>query len=64
MDRYYACSLNKNIVQCVPLSVDNVLRVHPDLLYKIDYSSPPMLDIFILMRMFGRPVQVVRERHP
>lgn len=64
MDRYYACSLNKNIVQCVPLSFDNVLRTHPDLLYKIDYEMPRVLDIFILMRMFGRPVQVVRGHGP
>lgn len=61
MDRYYACSLNKqNIVECVTIPIDSALRLDSSMVFTVNGQLPYILDSFYLMRKFGLPVRIVR----
>lgn len=65
MDRYYSCSVTgKDIVECVPITIDHVLVLDPKMVHTIDKDFPKCLDIFLLMRKFEMPVKVVQVQNP
>lgn len=65
MDRYYACSVNRNnVVECVPLTFHQVLSLDQKMVYNVYGELPVCLDPFFLMRKFSMPVKIVQVRNP
>ena len=61
MDRYYACSVNRNnVVECVPLAFHQVILLDKNIVYNVHGDLPVCLDAFFLMRKFSMPVKIVR----